>query len=67
MTELTIVVPAYNESSVLDAFHARALAVLTVSDHLVTGEQTTSEERQRTFSQMIQIALDAAVQFAGGA
>lgn len=46
---------------------ARALAVLTVSDHLVTGEQTTSEERQRTFSQMIQIALDAAVQFAGGA
>ena len=28
MTELTIVVPAYNESSVLDAFHARALAVL---------------------------------------
>jgi len=28
MPELTIVVPAYNESSVLDAFHARALAVL---------------------------------------
>ncbi len=28
MTDLTIVVPAYNESSVLDAFHARALAVL---------------------------------------
>ena len=45
----------------------RALAVLTVSDHLVTGEQTTSEERQRTFTQMMQIALDAAAQFAGGA
>lgn len=46
---------------------ARALAVLTVSDHLVTGEQTTPEERQRTFVQMMQIALDAAAQFAGGA
>lgn len=39
----------------------RALAVLTVSDHLVTGEETTSEERQTTFNQMIKIALETAV------
>lgn len=38
-----------------------ALAVLTVSDHLLTGEETTSEERQLTFNQMIEVALDAAL------
>lgn len=39
----------------------RALAILTVSDHLVTKEETTSEERQTTFNEMIEIALDTAV------
>lgn len=34
-----------------------ALTILTVSDHLVTGEETSTEERQRTFTQMIEIAL----------
>ncbi|HEX5562935.1 MAG TPA: purine-nucleoside phosphorylase [Nocardioidaceae bacterium] len=37
----------------------RALAVCTVSDHLLTGEQTTAEERQETFTDMVEIALDA--------
>lgn len=37
-----------------------ALAILTVSDHLLTGEQTTSEERQTTFNEMITLALDVA-------
>ena len=41
-------------------FRARALTVLTVSDHLVTSEHTTAEDRQETFSQMVEIALDAA-------
>lgn len=41
----------------------RALSVLTVSDHIVTGEETTSEERQTTFNEMIEVALEAAVQF----
>lgn len=44
-------------------FKAKALSILTVSDHLVTGEATTSEERQTTFNQMIEIAIDAAIQF----
>ena len=37
----------------------RALAVCTVSDHLVTGEETTSHEREQTFGAMIEIALTA--------
>jgi len=44
----------------------RALAVLTVSDHIVTQQETTSEERERTFGDMITIALDALVIDAAG-
>ncbi|ARJ37594.1 purine-nucleoside phosphorylase [Sporosarcina sp. P21c] len=39
----------------------QALAVLTVSDHILTGEITTPEERQTTFNEMIEVALDAAI------
>ncbi len=38
----------------------RALAVLTVSDHLITQEALPAEERERSFSEMIEIALNAA-------
>ncbi len=38
---------------------ARALTIATVSDHIRTGESTSSEERQTTFGDMITIALDA--------
>jgi purine-nucleoside phosphorylase len=38
----------------------RALAVLTISDHLITGEALPSEDRQSSFSDMVEIALDAA-------
>ncbi|RYL94824.1 purine-nucleoside phosphorylase [Sporolactobacillus sp. THM7-4] len=37
-----------------------ALTILTVSDHVFTGEETTSEERQTTFNDMIRIALKTA-------
>ena len=37
----------------------KALTILTVSDHLVTHEQTTPQERQTTFNQMIEAALEA--------
>jgi purine-nucleoside phosphorylase len=37
-----------------------ALAILTISDSLVTGERTTSKERESTFSNMIEIALELA-------
>lgn len=38
----------------------RALAVLTVSDHLGTGEALPSEDRERSFGDMVEIALEAA-------
>ncbi len=37
-----------------------ALTILTVSDSLVTGEATSAEERQTTFTQMMNIALEMA-------
>lgn len=40
-------------------FGARALTICTVSDHIKTGEQTTSDERQTTFNEMIEIALNS--------
>lgn len=40
-------------------YGARALAILTVSDHVRTGEATSSDERQSTFNDMIEIALEA--------
>ena len=38
-----------------------ALGIFTVSDHIITGESTTSDERQSSFTQMMEIALDTAV------
>ncbi|WP_028401709.1 purine-nucleoside phosphorylase [Ectobacillus panaciterrae] len=40
-------------------YGVNALSILTVSDHIFTGEETTAEERQTTFSDMIVMALDA--------
>lgn len=37
---------------------AKALTILTVSDHMLTHEQTTQEERQTSFTKMMEIALD---------
>ena len=35
----------------------RALAICTVSDHIITGELTTAEERQNTFTKMMDVAF----------
>ena len=35
-----------------------ALAILTISDHLLTGEETTAQEREQTFNDMMEIALE---------
>ena len=40
-------------------FGAKALTILTVSDHIRTGEVTTSDERQTSFNEMIIVALDS--------
>lgn len=45
----------------LAAYHdRRALSICTVSDHLVTGEETSAHEREQTFGDMVRIALRAA-------
>ena len=41
-------------------YNRRALAVLTVSDHLVTGEALPSDQREKSFGDMVEIALEAA-------
>ena len=42
----------------------RALAICTVSDHVVTGESLSSEERQTSFTDMMEIALRTAIAMA---
>lgn len=39
-------------------FGRRALAICTVSDHIVTGAHTSSHDRERTFGAMVEIALE---------
>ena len=39
----------------------KALAICTISDHLLTGEATSAEERQNSFTQMMEVALETAV------
>ncbi|UTR09312.1 purine-nucleoside phosphorylase [Evansella sp. LMS18] len=47
--------------TIASRFGVDALSVLTVSDHLITGEETSSQERQETFNEMVEVALTAAV------
>lgn len=43
----------------LAALHGRqALGIMTVSDHIITGEETTAEEREQTFGDMVTVALE---------
>ncbi|ASA21688.1 purine-nucleoside phosphorylase [Paenibacillus donghaensis] len=49
--------------TIASSFGAKALSILTVSDHLFSGEaDTTAEERQTTFNHMIEMALEAGIQ-----
>lgn len=38
-----------------------AIAIMTVSDHFVTGEKATAEERQNSFTDMMKLALETAI------
>ena len=42
-------------------YDREALCILTVSDSMVTGEATSAEERQTTFTRMMEVALEAAI------
>lgn len=47
------------------AYHKKhALAMCTISDDILTGERLSTEERQTSFHQMMEIALDTAVRLA---
>ena len=41
-------------------YNVRALAILTISDSLVTGERTSAKEREATFEDMVKLALSIA-------
>lgn len=41
--------------------NVNAVAIMTISDHFVTGQQATSQERQNSFTDMMKLALEAAV------
>ena len=41
--------------------NVNALAILTISDSLVSGKRTSQDERERTFSTMVEIALNTLV------
>jgi purine-nucleoside phosphorylase len=38
-----------------------ALTILTISDSLVSHELTSAEDRQKTFTRMMEVALDTAI------
>ncbi len=42
-------------------FNVQTLAIMTVSDHMVTGADTTAEERQNTFKDMMYVGLETAI------
>lgn len=42
--------------------HKEALAIVTISDSLITHEETTPEERQTSFTHMMEVALDCIVE-----
>lgn len=43
----------------------RGLCICTISDHILKGVETTSDERQTAFTQMMEVALDVAVAMDG--
>ena len=43
-------------------YNVKSLGIFTVSDNLLTGVGATSEERETSFNEMIQIALAAAIE-----
>ncbi|MRJ47900.1 purine-nucleoside phosphorylase [Fundicoccus ignavus] len=47
--------------SVAAKHNRQALAMCTISDHILTGEETTAEERQTSFTDMMVVALETAV------
>ncbi|MDN6161546.1 MAG: purine-nucleoside phosphorylase [Atopostipes sp.] len=47
--------------SIAARHNKKALAILTISDHIITGEETTAKERETTFDDMMVIALETGI------
>ena len=45
---------------IANSLHKKALTILTVSDSFITPEVTTSEQREKSFTEMMKIALEIA-------
>ena len=41
--------------------HRNALAIMTISDHFISGEKASLEDRERNFTDMMKLALETAV------
>ena len=65
MGVLAIEMEAAGLYGVAAEFGARALGIMTVSDLVPSGEQTSSDERERTFDDMVTVALEALLLDAG--
>jgi purine-nucleoside phosphorylase len=46
--------------TIASKYNVNALSILTISDSLVTKERTTADEREQTFREMIEIAIELA-------
>lgn len=53
---------AYGLYTVAAELHKEALAIMTISDNMVTHEATTAEEREKAFTKMMDVALDCIVE-----
>ena len=58
--------PAASISTAMTAAYTgkRALAICSISDNLVTGEELSADDRQNTFTNMMKIGLEIAVKMA---
>ena len=61
MGVLAVEMEAAGLYGVASEYGAKALSVITVSDHIRTGEKTSSDERQTTFNEMLEMTLEAAI------
>ena len=59
MNVLAVEMEAAGLYGVAAEYGANALCVVTISDHIRTGEVTTAQERQTTFNEMIELTLES--------
>lgn len=55
---LCLEMESYGLYTVAAEAHKEALSILTISDSLITSQETTSEERQTSFTHMMDVALE---------